>query len=136
MNTLALGISLAGFVIIMGSWIIYFASIPRHQVPVRPAGSVISQCFGMCLAVYAMIGPYQVSGISAVAMYIFAALALMMGLFFLWLLSQRKTPTGDLKVKVGDQLLPFEAMTSEGEKFHTDALSKKRVLLKFFRGGW
>ena len=65
-----------------------------------------------------------------------AAFALMMGLGLFYLFSIRKTPIGDLKVSLGDTLLPFEATTSEGVAFKSDELAGKRILLKFFRGGW
>ena len=40
------------------------------------------------------------------------------------------------EVQVGDTLLAFEAVTSEGAQFRSDSLAGKRALLKFFRGGW
>jgi peroxiredoxin len=48
----------------------------------------------------------------------------------------RRVPLGALRVRVGDRLLPFEAQTPEGERFASDALAGRRVLLKFFRGEW
>jgi len=41
-----------------------------------------------------------------------------------------------LKIKVGDQLLPFKVKTSEGKQFLSSNLMGKRTLFKFFRGGW
>jgi hypothetical protein len=60
----------------------------------------------------------------------------MMASTFFYLLSLRKTPVGDLKVKVGDSLLPFEATASDGTRFYTDSLAGKKTLFKFYRGGW
>ncbi len=136
MNTVAVGMSVAGFVVVMGTWVAYLSKIPRGAVPVRPIGSIILQCVGIGLAVSAINWSYQVGGGFGVAVLAPAAFALMMGGAFLWLLTQRKTPIGDLKVEVGDKLLSFEATTSEGSGFHTDELAGKRTLLKFFRGGW
>ncbi len=136
MNTIALGMSLASFVVVIGTWVLYFAKIPRNKVPVRPVGSVLLQCTGIALAVITIVEWGQNSGLFGAVIIIPAALAMMMGLFFLWLLTQRKTPIGDLKVKVGDRLLPFETTTSEGASFHTDELAGQRILMKFFRGGW
>ena len=117
------------------------AKIPRSQVPVWPLGSIILQCVGLVLAVSAIVWSFQssgsgASGSSGAAVFIPATLALMLSLTFLWLLSQRKTPIGDLKVQMGDKLLPFETTLSDGGTFHTDELAGKRTLLKFFRGGW
>ena len=94
------------------------------------------QCLGIALAFSAILERDQNSGFSVVAVIIPAYFSLIMGLLFLWLLTQRKTPVGKIKVTVGDKLLPFETATSEGGRFHTDELAGKRVLLKFFRGGW
>jgi cytochrome oxidase Cu insertion factor (SCO1/SenC/PrrC family) len=67
---------------------------------------------------------------------VLSALGIMFGGLFLFVLSQRKTPIGDLRVSTGDSLLPFSATDSDGTPFHSDSLAGKRILLKFFRGGW
>jgi len=136
MNTIALKLAVAGVVVVMGTWISYVLTIPRNKVPVRPLGSIIMQCLGIGLAISAILGRDQNSGLAVMAVIIPAFFAMMMGLIFLWLLTQRKTPIGQIKVKIGDKLLPFEAATSEGAVFHSDELAGKRVLMKFFRGGW
>ena len=136
MNTLALGMALSSFVMVMGTWVTYMTKIPRSQVPVWPLGSIILQGLGIALAASAVLWSFQGSGSSGPAVFVPAVFALMMGLFFLWLLSQRKTPIGDLKVQLGDTLLPFSATRSDGSAFRTDELAGKRTLLKFFRGGW
>jgi hypothetical protein len=126
----------ASLALVFGTWVTYLAAIPLDKVAPRPVGSVALQCLGIMLAVAAILGRDQSSVLSAAGVIIPAYFSLVMGLLFLWLLSQRKTPVGDLKVRVGDTLLPFAAQTSEGARFHTDELAGKRVLLKFFRGGW
>ena len=136
MDTIAFKIAVAAVIVVMGTWISYLVTIPRNKVPVRPLGSIFMQCLGIGLAVSAIFLRDQNSGLSVAWVIIPAIFAMMMGLFFLWLLTQRRTPIGQLKVKVGDKLLPFEAVTSEGARFHTDELAGKRILMKFFRGGW
>ena len=136
MDTLAFKMALAGVVVVMGSWISYVVTIPRNKVPVRPSGWIFMQCLGIGLAIAAILLRDQSSGMAVAAVIIPAFFAMMMGLIFLWLLTQRRTPIGQIKVNVGDKLLPFEATTSEGVRFHTDELAGKRVLMKFFRGGW
>jgi len=128
--------SVAGLVVVMGTWFAYLATIPRGTVPARPIGSIILQCVGIGLAISAIVSSLLGDGASGVAVFAPAVFALMMGLTFFWLLSLRKTPIGDLRVKVGDTLLSFEATTSESARLHTDQLAGKRILLKFFRGGW
>jgi hypothetical protein len=136
MNTIAIGMSAAGLVVVMGTWIAYLSTIPRGIVPARPLGSIIFQCVGIGLAISAVISAIGGGGTAGIGVIAPAVMALMMGSAFFWLLSIRKTPVGDLKVKVGDRLLNFEAMTAEGTRFHSNDLAGKRTLLKFFRGGW
>ena len=136
MNTVAVGLSVAGLVVVMGTWFAYLATIPRGTVPARPIGSIILQCVGIGLAISAIVWSFLGGGTSGVAVFAPAVFALMMGPTFFYLLSLRKTPIGDLQVKVGDTLLSFEASTSESARFHTDELAGKRILMKFFRGGW
>jgi hypothetical protein len=136
MNTLAIGSSAAGFVVVMTAWVSYLATIPSGKVPARPVVAIMLQLAGILLAVSAVVWSFRDGGSPGVAVIVPAIVALMMGSTFFYLLSLRKTPVGDLRVKVGDALLPFEATTSDGAVFHTDSLAGKRTLLKFFRGGW
>ena len=133
---IAIGMSAAAAVVVMGTWGKYLSTIVKGTVPARPVGSVILQLLGICLAVAALVWSFRDGGSPGAAVIAPGALALMMGSFFLWLLSQRKTPVGDLKVAVGDKLLSFESTTSYGALFNTDSLAGNRTLLKFFRGGW
>jgi len=136
MNTLAIGSSAAGFVMVMTAWVSYLATIPSGKVPARPVGAIILQLAGIVLAVSAAVVSFRDGESPGVAVIVPAFFALMMGATFFYLLTLRKTPIGDLRVKVGDTLLPFETTTSDGAVFHTDSLAGKRTLLKFFRGGW
>ena len=136
MNTLALGLSAAGFVVVMGTLVSYFATIPRGTVPVKIGGLVVRLSVGVALAALAILSSSQGAGSAGALVIAPAAFAMVMGSAVLWLLTQRKTPIGDLKVAVGDKLLPFETTASDGAKFRSDDLVGKRTLLKFFRGGW
>ena len=136
MNTMAIATSATGFVAVMVAWISYLATIPSGKVPARPVGSIILQLAGMVAAASAVVWSFRDGGSPGVAVVVPAVFALMMGSTFMYLLSLRKTPIGNLKVKVGEALLPFEATTSDGTRFRTDSLAGKRTILKFFRGGW
>ena len=136
MESIITGLSVAGFFVVMATWAKYLAAIPAGKVPVRPVGSVILQCFGIFLCLSAILWGYSENNGFKIAVVLPAIPALLMGTMFLLLLTQRKTPIGDLKIKEGDPLLPFTAINSEGIEFHTDELAGKRILLKFFRGGW
>ena len=136
MNTMAIATSAIGFVAVMVAWISYLATIPSGKVPARPVGSIILQLAGMVAAASAVVWSFRDGGSPGVAVVVPAVFALMMGSTFMYLLSLRKTPIGNLKIKVGEALLPFEATTSDGTRFRTDSLAGKRTILKFFRGGW
>lgn len=136
MNTMAIATSATGLVAVMVAWISYLATIPSGKVPARPVGSIILQLAGMVAAASAVVWSFRDGGSPGVAVVVPAVFALMMGSTFMYLLSLRKTPIGNLKVKVGEALLPFEATTSDGTRFRTDSLAGKRTILKFFRGGW
>ena len=136
MNTPVIGLSAAGFLMVMTAWVTYLATIPSGRVPARPVGAIILQLAGIVLAVSAVVWSFRDGGAPGAAVIVPTVFALMMGSTFFYLLSLRKTPIGDLKVEVGDTLLPFEATASDGTVFNTDSLAGKRTLLKFFRGGW
>jgi len=136
MNMIAIGMSLAGFAMVMIAWGTYLATIPSGKVPVRPVGAVVLQLAGVGLAIFAVVWSFRGGGAPGIAVILPAAFAVMMAAFFLYLFSLRRTPVGDLKVQVGDTLLAFEAMTADGDQFTSESLAGKRTLLKFFRGGW
>ncbi len=137
MNTIPFVMSITSLFVIIVSWILYLRTIPKMIVPVDAIGTKIMQGLGIALGTSAIILNGQASESSRViAVFVPAIIAIMMGFGFFWLFAQRKTPIGDLKVKPGDRILPFSAVTSKGEKFHSDEMAGKRILLKFYRGGW
>jgi len=115
--------SATGFMAVVVAWGTYLATIPSGKVPARPVGWIILQLTGIALAVAAVVWSFQSGGSPGAAVLVPAVVAVMMELTFFYLLSQRKTPLGDLKVKVGDRLPPFEVATSDGARFHTDSLA-------------
>lgn len=134
MNAAAVGMAGASFVIVMGSLARYLSLIPAGKVPVNPTGFALTLWLGAGTAAGALVWSYLTG--SFWLAFVPSMMALFMSSFFLWVLTQRETPVGDIKVKVGDHLLPFESRTSEDVPFHSDELQGKRTLLKFFRGGW
>jgi hypothetical protein len=136
MSMAALGMSVVSLVFVTVTVVAYFRSIPRNEVPVEVTRLQLELSLGVVLAGAAVVWSVHTVGTVGVAVVASAALAATMAVLVLWLLTQRKTPIGDLKVKVGDALLPFEATTASGAAFHSDELAGKRTLLKFFRGGW
>lgn len=135
MNAAAIGLSAGSFVVVMVTLVTYFRTIPGGKVPASIVGVQLKLWLGLGLAAAAVAWDVR-SGLPGAAVIAPAAFATMMGAFVLWLLSNRATPVGDLKVKVSDKLLPFEATISDGSVFRSGSLAGKRTLLKFFRGGW
>lgn len=129
--------SLLSVLISLATWIAYFARLPSGHVPARPVGSVVAQILALGLALGGFVGLLREASTAwLVVEGGAAAFGLMASSLFLWLLTQRKTPVGDLKVGVGDRLPSFEALTDTGRPFSSEELSGRRVLLKFFRGHW
>lgn len=129
-------LAISGFVSVMVAWATYLATIPKGTMPARPIGHLLLQVGGVGLAIAGIAVWMRDGGASGAAVIPSAAVAIMMGLFFPFLLLFRKTPVGNIKVKLGDTLLPFASQTSDGSSFHSDSLAGRRSLLKFFRGGW
>ena len=135
MNTAAIGMAASGLVIVTVTIVEYFRSIADAKVTAEVGGLVRKMLIGIGLAAAAVVWAYQTQSLGP-AVIGPAALATMLASGILWLLTQRKTPVGELKVAVGDTLLPFEAVNADGTRFHSGTLAGKRTLFKFFRGGW
>jgi hypothetical protein len=134
MNAVAL--SSGGALAVLVAWASYLSTIPRGKVPVRPVGHIALQVVGAGLAVTGLLLALRGGGFPGVVVLGSTSFAVMMAGTFLFLLSQRKTPVGKIRVAVGDTMLPFTARTAEDTQFHSDELAGRRILFKFFRGGW
>jgi len=132
MNPLSVGLAAASFVLSLSVWVAYMATVPSGRVPRRPVGSVIVQVAAIVAAVASLVLPDGLHPATIVP----AGLGLIAAPLFLFVLSQRKTPLGNLQVKVGDRLPAFRSTTSEGMAFDSAELTGTRTLLKFFRGSW
>ncbi len=113
------------------AWGWYLASIPRNTVPARPVLALVLQATGATLGIWAIATESPQWGV-----LIPSGFAIGMAVFFVFLLAQRKTPIGKIRVKVGEDLLPFSAKSSDGTVFDTEVSANQRVLFKFFRGAW
>lgn len=127
----------AGFALSVGTWVQYLSTIPRGKVPARPVGAALGHVVGLTLAALAMVMGRDGGGwISLIVWGMPIGFTLTLGGLFFFLLSQRKTPLGEIRVSVGEQILPFNAKTPGGESFASVSLEGQRYLLKFFRGFW
>ncbi len=136
MNPTPVTLAGAGLGLSVATWIAYLATIPGGKVPARPIVHILLQVAAVAASIAGIATSLRAGGTPSVLVIVLATFGLMVGGLFLWILTQRRTPIGDLRVRVGDKLLPFAATTSAGEAFHTDSFAGKRVLLKFFRGHW
>ncbi|MBL4632367.1 MAG: hypothetical protein JKY56_00765 [Kofleriaceae bacterium] len=135
MNVIAIGIAVGSLLVTMAVVVTYFSKVAQAKIGNEIGGLVLQLALGLALAAVSIVYALQKGALDA-AVIAPATLATMFSSMLLYLLSQRKTPVGDLKVKVGDTLLAFEAKTSDGMRFHTSELADRRILLRFFRGGW
>lgn len=136
MNIPAFLSALIGFAVVLGSIILYFRTIPRGTVPKKVGGFATKLAIGVALSVLGIYLGLTGEGSAGALTYILAGLGIFFGGFILWILQQRHTPLGDIKVAEGDKFLAFTATTSEGVEFDSSELNGKRTLLKIFRGGW
>ena len=75
MNTVAVGMSAGGFVVVMGTLVIYLRTIPRGKVPERVAGLVTGLLAGVGLATAGIVWSIQSTGSAGVAVIAPAAFA-------------------------------------------------------------
>lgn len=136
MNAITVLLALASLAIVAGEVVRYMMTIPKGTVPKNPVRSILTLTVGVVVALLALVlGPTGTVS-SAIAVYVPATLAIMIGGFFLYIFSQRKIPLDTLRIREGEPWIPFEARRWDGELFSTADLAGKRVLLKFFRGQW
>ncbi len=135
MNIAAISLATGGMAVVGVTIVNYFRSIADAQVTVEIAGLVGKLLLGSGLAIAGVVWGVKAGELGA-AVLTPAVLAVLMASLILWLLTQRRTPVGELEIEVGDKLLAFEAMGTDGSRFSSDELAGKRTLLKFFRGGW
>ena len=130
----ALTIALLGILSSIIGLVVYLKKMKKSKTPKKPIGLIISMLLGLCF------GGYAVSLSNTTTEFIVAFILLGFTVFITAMLSflllQKKAPLGDIKVKIGDLIIPFEANTFESDTFSTETLKGKRTLLKFFRGSW
>ena len=134
MQSTALLSAIFGFATVFGSIILYFRTIPRGTVPKKVGAFAFVLAIGVALSA---TGFYLgITGEGGVLIYVLSVLGMIFGLFILWVLTQRMIPLGGIKVKVGDEIIPFTSKTSDGVLYESSEFGGKRILMKFFRGGW
>ncbi len=136
MNNSALILAVVGFVFTFTSLVLYLRTIPQNRVPTSVFGFASRMAIGAAISGVAIYLGITGVGAAGWMVYVPAGLGLVVGAMILVFLTQRKTPLGDIKIKVGEPYIPFSAKTPEGEDYSSDAFKGKRILFKLFRGGW
>lgn len=136
MGSYALEVALTGFVIEMLGIAIYFSKLIKNKVPKTPAGLFSSLFAGVVFGGLGLYWAIPSEPLNIILVAIPAVIAMAMGGFFLYILANKNTPIGELKVAVGDSVLPFSSQDSQGHPFTNESLLGQRTLLKFYRGSW
>lgn len=136
MNLMALGLAGLGFLLTFAGIAVYFSKLMKNNVPVFPLGLIVSLLVGGSFSVYGLWSAIPAPILTVLPVAVLAGIGIFVSVFFLWVISQKNTPIGNIKVSVGDTLIPFSVNTAQGTSFSTDDLAGKRVLLKFYRGSW
>ena len=128
MNPLWAGVG--GLALVNVGWLTYLALIPREQVPERPT------LFSLVMVVSAALAGWSVWAEQNAMTIALGSITVLLAGFFFFLLAQGPMPDGEIRVKVGEELPPFECKDASGNDFSSESLHSGRVLLKFFRGHW
>jgi hypothetical protein len=121
-------VSLGAFGVAAVTWLLYLWLIPRERVPARP----IAHAIGMIVAIGLDLVGLREGGAAAIV----SVLSIVLAGYFLYFLAVAKLPPGELAVGVGNPLPAFRAVDDTGERVESSAWARRRVLLKFFSGGW
>ncbi len=136
MNQIALILSIFSLLTLLISISIYFSSLLKNKVPVKPIGLTISLVVALLVAFISLFISSSVAFLSALPTAIPAVITVFLSSFLLFLLSLRKTPIGNISIGVGDNFLPFSSLTNKSTQYSPEDITGQRTLLKFYRGSW
>tara|TARA_B110000211_G_scaffold228326_2_gene284372 strand:- start:716 stop:1537 length:822 start_codon:yes stop_codon:yes gene_type:complete len=128
--------AISGLVVMFIGISVYFSKLIKNKVPETPVGLFLALFVGVVSGVVSLYLAIPNSFLAVLPVAIPASLSLFLALFFLFVFSHKKTPIGNIQVKIGDKLLPFNTTTAQGTEFSEQDLLGKRTLLKFYRGSW
>lgn len=136
MNFLPLFLAPTGFALLVVLTVFYFRAIPRGTVSKKVGTFRTGLLTGAAFCLIGLVFGIAESTTMNAMTYVTAIVGLFVSVSMLWLLTQRRVPEGDLKIVVGDPLIAFDAKFSDGSAFNTNEFANRRILLKFYRGGW
>ncbi|QIZ75812.1 peroxiredoxin family protein [Ferrimonas lipolytica] len=135
MQFMAIGFAFVGLVITLTGGAVYLNKLKQSRAPKHPVG------FSAALISATVIGTYAVylawpSALSTVITVLPLLFTAMLAFVFFFFLGQKNPPLNDIKIKVGEPILPFTVPAHDGSLFDSEKLKGRRTLLKFFRGSW
>jgi len=116
--------------------VVYFRKVGKSRTPEVPVALLFSLLLGIGLGFYAIALAFEGSTWDRLVAGFLGGLPILTGSGLLWILSQRKTPVGNIRVSVGDMVPDFQVLDSEGTQFSAQELKGQRTLFKFYRGSW
>ena len=134
MNIIAISLAILGLASTLTGLVSYFSKLQKNNAPKIPVVLITAFLLGLIFSGFAIALSQTILAevLASIVLGITAFISSVLGFF----LVQSKTPVGDIKVKVGDHILPFQTQTFENTLFTTDNLQGQRTLLKFYRGAW
>ena len=134
MNVMTIIFSILGVVSTVTGLVLYMKKVKNNQAPKVPVALIISFIVSFYLGFYALELSEELS--ETIIVSILFGLTTFAALFFSFILLNKNTPIGDIKVTVGDNILSFKSTDFTGKEFNSESLRGKRTLLKFYRGSW
>lgn len=123
-------LALYGALLVGGAWASWWAKIKALTVP---RNAIVYQCLmgvGVAMALWGMLrGPGAIGGLLAFC-------AVIAGGMYLYTSFISELPTAPAAVAVGQEILDFSAVDSDGAEFSLSSLRGQPFLLKFYRGHW
>ena len=126
-------LSIVGFILVNIAQIHYFSKLKKNQTPKNPIFLTLSLFVGSSLSLLAIASLFTEPSplIHKVVVIVLGLIVLSTSATFALFLLTKSTPIGEIKVSVGDSILPFSTAN-----FDSSSLIGKRTLLKFYRGSW
>ena len=109
----------------------YFYKLKKNQVPRTPILLMAGMLVSSIISIGSLSLSFSEPTLSTVLIVLLALYVLPTSAMFSYLLANKNTPVGNIKVKTGDDIIPFKT-----DNFDSESLAGQRTLLKFYRGSW
>jgi len=120
----------AGLLMVIASWALYWPKIKAIRVPLHPWGHQLTMVLGIGLAIAAA---YARPDWIVLSLSVLTTLA---GAFFLFVTLISGLPSKTPAVQPGDPFLDFTLPNTRGRDFTLASLEGTPFLLHFYRGHW